>query len=157
LYIAIAWKIFRHSCFKISKDSILTVLIFSITSLCWAFLNNNSINWKSVLSQDKDSAYQFIDRCNFSTLDNQLNLFIFYSHIAKDQEKSSYQLRLIEGNSRIFVLCIVYSNCLVFRDFRKTIVFIMYSLTSFSFCIFITIFIHNNLIPKFSGYFWIAS
>jgi hypothetical protein len=32
-------------------------------------------------------------------LDNQLNLFIFYSHIAKDQEKSSYQLRLIEGNS----------------------------------------------------------
>jgi hypothetical protein len=45
------------------------------------------------------SNYQFIDRCNFSTLDNQLNLFIFYSHIAKDQEKSSYQLRLIEGNS----------------------------------------------------------
>ncbi|CAC9458388.1 hypothetical protein [uncultured Gammaproteobacteria bacterium] len=50
-------------------------------------------------TQDKDSAYQFIDRCNFSTLDNQLNLFIFYSHIAKDQEKSSYQLQLIEGNS----------------------------------------------------------
>jgi hypothetical protein len=25
-------------------------------------------------TQDKDSAYQFIDRCNFSTLDNQFYL-----------------------------------------------------------------------------------
>jgi hypothetical protein len=41
----------------------------------------------------------FIDGCNFSTLDNQLNLFIFYNYIAKDQEKLSYQLQLIEGNS----------------------------------------------------------
>lgn len=47
-------------------------------------------------TQGKDSAYQFIDECNFSTWDNQLNLLVFYNYVAKDQKKSSYQLQLIE-------------------------------------------------------------
>jgi len=47
-------------------------------------------------TQGKDSAYQFIDACSFLTFESKLNLFIFYKHIAKDPEKSSYLLKSIE-------------------------------------------------------------
>jgi hypothetical protein len=55
-------------------------------------------------TQDKDSAYQFIDGCNFSTLDNQLNLFIFFfsTHLAPVHDHShkntSQQLLYVNVN-----------------------------------------------------------
>jgi len=49
-------------------------------------------------TKGEDSAYQFIDGCNFSTFDNKLNLFVFYNYTAKDKEKASYRLQLIEEN-----------------------------------------------------------
>lgn len=48
--------------------------------------------------QDRDAAYEFIDGCDFSIFDSLLGVFNFYHNIAKDDNKSSAQLQLIEGN-----------------------------------------------------------